>query len=289
MKSGLAKALHPLAGMPLIRHVLNAVAELDPEKVVLVLGHQADRVGAAVADYDAEVVMQAKQLGTGHAVQQAREALAGASGPVLVLCADTPLLTAGTLGSVVELHRKSRAAVTLITARLEDPFGYGRVVRGKTGVMRVVEEKDASAAQKKIREVNAGIYCFDPKFLLASLSQLGKNNAQGEYYLPDTIGLARKKKLTVAAFPCGDPDEVMGVNSRFDLSRAEKAMKQRINRRWMDEGVTMIDPDATFVGPGVLLGRDVVLYPNVRLDGNTRIGDGCVIYPGSRVVDSALA
>jgi bifunctional UDP-N-acetylglucosamine pyrophosphorylase/glucosamine-1-phosphate N-acetyltransferase len=289
MKSAFAKALHPLAGMPLVRHVLNAVSDLDPEKVVLVLGHQADKVRNAVVDYGAEIVLQAEQLGTGHAVQQAKESLAGATGPVLVLCADTPLLTSGTLRSTIELHRKSRAAVTLITARVEDPFGYGRVVRGKTGVMGVVEEKDATAAQRKIKEVNAGIYCFDPAFLLPALERLGKNNAQGEYYLPDTIGLARKQKRTVAALMCGDSDEVLGVNSRLDLSRAEAIMRERINRQWMLDGVTMIDPVTTFVGSGVSMGRDVVLYPNVRLEGKTKIGDSCVVYSGSRIVDSAIA
>ncbi len=289
MKSSLAKALHPLAGMPLIRHVLNAVSGLDPEKVVLVLGHQADKVRNAVIDYGAEIVLQTEQLGTGHAVRQAKESLAGATGPVLVLCADTPLLTSGTLRSAIELHRKSRAAVTLITAMVEDPFGYGRVVRGKTGVMGVVEEKDATAAQKKIKEVNAGIYCFDPAFLLSALERLGKNNAQGEYYLPDTIELARKKKRTVAALTCGDPDEVIGVNSRKDLSRAEAVMRERINRQWMLDGVTMIDPDTTFVGSEVSMGRDVVLYPNVRLEGKTKIGGSCIVYSGSRIVDSAIA
>ncbi len=155
--------------------------------------------------------------------------------------------------------------------------------------MRVVEEKDATAAQRKIREVNAGIYCFEAKFLLSSLALLGKNNAQGEYYLPDTIALARKKKRSVAALLCSDPDEVMGVNSRYDLSRAEAVMRQRTNRRWMLEGVTMLDPGTIFVGSEASLGRDVVLYPNVRIEGRTKIGDACVIYPGTRIVDSVLA
>ncbi len=289
MKSGTAKALHEVAGSPLVRHVLNAASELDPERIVLVLGHQADRVRSAATGYRAEIVLQEEQLGTGHAVLQAREAIGAASGPVMILCADTPLLTAATLRSAVELHQKSRAAVTLITARVANPFGYGRVVRGKGGVRRIVEEKDATASQKRINEVNAGIYCFDPKFLLSSLSLLGKDNAQGEYYLPDTIEMARKKKRGVAALVCGDVDEIMGVNSRYDLSRAEGILRQRINRRWMTEGVTMLDPATTFVGTEVLLGRDVVLYPNVRVEGRTKIGDACVVYPGSRIVDSVIA
>jgi bifunctional UDP-N-acetylglucosamine pyrophosphorylase/glucosamine-1-phosphate N-acetyltransferase len=289
MKSGLAKALHPVAGMPLVRHVLKAAADLDPEKTILVLGHQADKVRNAAGNQGVEIVLQAEQLGTGHAVMQAREAFSEARGPVVILCADTPLLTGGTLRAALELHQKSRAAVTLITAELADPFGYGRVVRSRGGVMRVVEEKDATAAQKKIKEVNAGIYCFDRQFLLASLDLLGKDNAQGEYYLPDTIELAKKKKRAVAALVCGDPDEVMGVNSRYDLSRAEEVMGRRINRRWMAEGVTMFDPESTFVGIEASLGRDVVIYPNVRIEGKTKIGDACIIYPGSRIIDSTIS
>jgi bifunctional UDP-N-acetylglucosamine pyrophosphorylase / glucosamine-1-phosphate N-acetyltransferase len=289
MKSGLAKALHTVAELPLVTHVLNAASGLDPEKIILVLGHQAEKVKSVVGDVRVEIVLQAEQLGTGHAVQQASGAISEQAGAVMILCADTPLLTSATLKSVFELHEKTRAAITLVTAQVEQPFGYGRVVRGKAGVLRVVEEKDASAVQKRLKEVNAGIYCFETKFLLSSLALLGKDNAQGEYYLPDAIALARKKKRTVSALPCGDSDEVMGVNTRYDLSRAEVVMRRRINRRWMTEGVTMIDPDSTFVGPAVMMGRDVTLYPNVRIEGTTKIGDGCVIYPGSRIRNTVIA
>jgi bifunctional UDP-N-acetylglucosamine pyrophosphorylase/glucosamine-1-phosphate N-acetyltransferase len=289
MKSAIAKALHPLAGVPLIQHVLKAASGVDPEKIVLVLGHQADKVRSVVEPYRPEIVLQAEQLGTGHAVQQAAGAITAASGPVLILCADTPLLTSGTLKDVLDLHGKSRAAVTLITAMLDNPFGYGRVVRGASGVLRVVEEKDATDRQKKIREVNAGIYCFDKKFLLSSVDRLGKNNAQGEYYLPDAVEQATRKKLRVSALLCGDADEVMGVNSRRDLSRAEAIMRRRINEKWMTEGVTMLDPDTTFVGIEVSLGRDTGLSPPVRIEGRTSIGEACTVYPGSRIVDSVIA
>lgn len=288
MKSGLVKVLHPLAGQPLLRHVLRAVADVDPEKVVLVLGHQADKVKSAVEDFRVETVHQAEQLGTGHAVQQAAGAIAAASGPVLVLCADTPLLTAGTLQTIIALHSKSRATITVLTTQMQDPFGYGRVVRNRSEVQRIVEEKDATPAQKKITEVNSGIYCFDQKFLLSALTALKKNNAQGEYYLTDTIALAKKQKKKVIALLCSDPAEVMGVNSRYDLSRAEAVMRDRINRKWMLEGVTMFDPNTTFIGNAVTLGRDVVLYPGVRIEGRTSIGDGCTIHSGSRIIDSEL-
>lgn len=288
MRSGLAKALHPLAGRPLIQHVLEAVSGLVVQRTVAVLGHQADRVRKMVEGYGATIVLQAEQLGTGHAVMQAQEAIAAAKGPVLVLCADTPLLTTDTLRSLIELHAASKAAVTVMTAKVGDPFGYGRIVRNKSGIARIVEEKDAAAAQKKITEVNSGIYCFEPRFLLESLKAIGNKNAQGEYYLPDMITLARKKRLPVEALVCGDPDEVMGINTRVDLSRAERIMSSRINRTWMLAGVTLFDPDATFIGSEVTLGRDCILYPNVRVEGKTTIGQGCTLFPGSRVMNSTI-
>jgi bifunctional UDP-N-acetylglucosamine pyrophosphorylase/glucosamine-1-phosphate N-acetyltransferase len=174
----------------------------------------------------------------------------------------------------------------VMTAMLDDPTGYGRVVRGRAGVLCVVEEKDATAAQKKIGEVNTGIYCFEKKFLLSALGGIKNKNAQGEYYLPDTIALARKGKHKVAAVLCKDPDEAMGINSRIDLSRAERILQARRNVRWMKEGVTLIDPETVYISDEAVIGRDTVLYPNVRLEGKTTLGEGCTVYPGSRVVDS---
>jgi len=288
MRSALPKALHLLAGKELIRHVLDAVKPLGPGKTAVVLGHQADRVREAMDGYAVEIVHQAEQLGTGHAVRQAADIITAAEGPVVVLCADTPLLTPGRLISLIEAHSRAKAAVTVMTAMAEDPAGYGRVVRGRSGVMRIVEEKDASAAQKKIREVNAGIYCFEKKFLLSALGGIKNRNAQGEYYLPDTIALARKKKLKVAAVLCPDPDETMGINSRYDLSQAEMVLQARTNLRWMLEGVTLPDPATVFIGADVVIGRDSIVYPSVRLEGKTTLGEGCTVYPGSRIVDSTL-
>jgi bifunctional UDP-N-acetylglucosamine pyrophosphorylase / glucosamine-1-phosphate N-acetyltransferase len=288
MRSALPKALHLLAGKALIRHVLDAVRLLGPGKTAVVLGHQADRVREAIDGYDVEIVLQAEQLGTGHAVRQAADIIAAAEGPVVVLCADTPLLTAGTLISLVEAHSRAKAAVTVMTAMAEDPAGYGRVVRGRSGVMRIVEEKDATAAQKRIGEVNTGIYCFEKKFLLSALGGIKNRNAQGEYYLPDTIALARRKKLKVAAVLCPDPDEAMGINTRFDLSQTEMVLQARTNLRWMLEGVTLPDPATVFIGTDVLIGRDTTVYPNVRIEGTTTLGEGCTVYPGSRIVDSTV-
>ncbi len=289
MRSGLAKALHPLAGRPLFSHVTTTAERLHPERVVLVVGHQADRVQAAAAGSGAEIVLQREQLGTGHAVLQARDAIAAAHGPVVVLCADTPLLTAATLEQLLALHLKTRSAVTLVTTRVEQPHGYGRVIRSGGSVKRIVEEKDATSAQKKITEVNAGMYCFDPAFLLDALDSLGRNNAQGEYYLTDTVAGAVGKKRKVSGFLCSDAREVMGVNTRKDLSVAEAVLRERIATRWMLDGVTMLDPRSTFIGDDVVIGRDTVLYGNLRLEGRTRIGERCTLYPGSRLVNAELA
>lgn len=288
MKSGLAKAVHPILGRPMVLHVLAAASVLEPEKTVLVVGHQAERVAEAAAGYTVEIVHQSEQLGTGHAVKQAIPALSDVTGPVVVLCADTPLITSETLCRLMSLHEKSRAAVTLLTAEIDDPFGYGRILRDKRGVKAVIEEKDATAAQKRIKEVNTGIYCFDKDFLVSSLGQLGRDNAQGEFYLPDTIFLARKKRLKVEAVISYDPEEVMGVNTRIDLSRAEDVMRSRINEKWMLSGVTIYRPENVFIGPDVVLEPDVTIYENVRLEGKTRISASATVYPGSRIIDSAV-
>ncbi len=288
MRSGLTKALHPLAGRPLVRQVLNTVRAIDPGRIVVVLGHQADRVREACEGFGAEFVLQREQLGTGHAVRQASDAIADADGPVVVLCADTPLLTPETLQDLLAAHIKARAAVTLLTATVAEPYGYGRVLRGRSGVTAVVEEKDATRTQKKVKEVNSGIYCFEKKFLLSVLGMIGKENAQGEYYLPDTISIARKKRLKVAAMLCGNAAEIMGVNTREDLSRAEQIIRERTNRKWMLAGVTMLDPGSVFVEGDVLLGRDVILYPNVILEGATTIGEGTTVYTGCRITDSVI-
>jgi len=286
MRSSLPKALHSLAGKPLVQHVLDAVYAMGPVRPVLVVGHKEDMVRKAVERYTMDIVYQERQLGTGHAVRQAADAIAQAEGPVMVLCADTPLLRPATLASLAEAHVRAKAAVTVMTAKVDDPEGYGRIIRGRSGILRIVEEKDATKSQKKVREINTGIYCFEKKFLLAALGGIKNKNAQGEYYLPDTIALARKEKRKVAAVLCQDPDEAMGINSRFDLSQAEGIMRIRKNVRWMRDGVTLIDPATVFISDEAAIGRDTVLYPNVRLEGKTTLGEGCTVYPGSRMVDS---
>lgn len=288
MRSMLAKALHPVAGRPMLCHVLDAAFDIEPEKVVLVVGHQAEDVIKAAGEYGVDVVYQAEQLGTGHAVIQAMDAISTASGPILVLCSDIPLITSGTLNGLLSLHERSRAAVTLLTAVLDEPYGYGRILRDRSGVKGVVEEKDATAGQKKIKEVNTGIYCFDKDFLFSAISMIGRNNAQAEYYLPDMIAIARKKRRRVTALITDDPSEVIGVNTRCDLSRAEEVMQKRINQKWMLSGVSMHAPHSIFIGRDVVLEQDVEIYGCVRLEGKTRIGSGSVIYAGCRILDSTI-
>jgi bifunctional UDP-N-acetylglucosamine pyrophosphorylase/glucosamine-1-phosphate N-acetyltransferase len=269
-----------------VQLVLDTVNAMGPVRPVLVVGHKADMVRKAVERYTMDIVYQERQLGTGHAVQQAADAIAQAEGPVMVLCADTPLLRPATLASLAAAHVRAKAAVTVMTAKVDDPEGYGRIIRGRSGILRIVEEKDATKSQKKVREINTGIYCFEKKFLLTALGGIKNKNAQGEYYLPDTIALARKEKRKVAAVLCQDPDEAMGINSRFDLSQAEGIMRIRKNVRWMMDGVTLIDPATVFISDEAVIGRDTILYPNVRLEGKTTLGEGCTVYPGSRMVDS---
>lgn len=288
MRSAITKALHPLAGAPLVRHTLATARSVDPERIVVVLGHQADRVREACEGFGTEFVLQREQLGTGHAVRQASDAIADADGPVLILCADTPLLSHETLRDLVASHVKTRAVVTLLSAKMTDPYGYGRVVRSRSGVKAVVEEKDATREQKRIREVNSGVYCFEKQFLLSALEKIGKNNAQGEYYLPDTIALARRKRLKISVVTCENTMEIMGINTRADLSHAELVIRERTNRKWMLAGVTMLYPASISIGGDVLLGCDVTIYPNVILEGTTTIGEGTTICQGSRIANSII-
>ncbi len=289
MKSEYPKVLHELAGKPLILHVLDVVKRIDPRQIVVVLGYQAERVRAVMHDYECTTVIQEKQLGTGHAVRQAESAISASEGPVIVLCADTPLITPNTLLQLLKIHQNKRTAVTVLTATVEHPFGYGRIVRNKTGVARIVEEKDATSTQRNIHEINTGIYCFEKAFLLSALAKITNTNAQGEYYLTDAISLARKKKLIVSAVACPNQEEVLGINSRVDLGIAEKIFRKRINQKWLMQGVTMHNPETVFIGESVFLGKDTVLSDGVRLEGNTRIGDRCTILSGTRILNSTIS
>jgi bifunctional UDP-N-acetylglucosamine pyrophosphorylase / glucosamine-1-phosphate N-acetyltransferase len=288
MHSELPKVLHPVCGQPLLLYVLDALAAAGIARPIVVIGHGADAVREA-AGSRAEFVEQQEQLGTGHAVRQALPRLDGPAAPVLVLYGDTPLLEAATITRLVELHRSSRASATMLTAELTDPSGYGRVIRRPDRVVtRIVEEADATPEEARVLEINAGTYVFDPGVLFAGLEALRPANAQGEFYLTDTIAWLLSKGHHVEAL-LADAEQTMGINSRRELAAVEAVMRRRILDRLMDAGVTVVDPAATYVHATVRVGRDTVIHPQSYLEGRTVVGAGCTIGPQAHVVDSVLA
>lgn len=279
MKSDLVKVMHPLAGCPMVDYPVAAARAAGAGRLVLVVGHQSEKVrdyfaGAA----DVAFAVQEEQLGTGHAVGCAAGALAGFSGRVLILCGDVPLIRENTLVELLARHDERQAVVTVLTAHLDEPTGYGRVVKREGGrILRIVEEKDASQEERSIREINSGIYCVNGDFLFDAVAALSNDNAQGEYYLTDIIRMAAERGLHCYSLPVDDPAEVMGVNDRVQLAAAGKILQSRINEALMLEGVTIVDPAATYIEPGVRVGRDTIIHPGAQIGGGTEIGSGCTI------------
>jgi len=290
MKSSRPKVLHALAGRSIIEHVLRTADGLRADRSVVVIGHGADEVRTELGSRSTlKFVIQSPQLGTGHALLQAEPELEGQTGTVLLLYGDVPLLQVKTLMRLVEHHRKTKATATVLTMEMADPFGYGRIVRDKKGqIARIVEERDASAEQRKIREVNSGIYALDLKPLFGSLHQLATDNAQGEYYLTDLISMYRQRKLKVETLLMESPDELRGVNSRLDLAELGAALRMRKNREIMLAGVTLEDAATTYVDSDVTIGADTILGPGVVLQGTTTIGEGCQIQAGCRLTNATI-
>lgn len=283
MKSKLYKVLHPVCGKPMVQHVVDQISTLNIEQMVTIIGHGAEKVKAQLGN-QSEYVLQAEQLGTGHAVLQAKELLNDKQGTTLVVCGDTPLIRAETIEALFEHHEKTAAKVTVLTAQAEDPTGYGRIVRNETGLVeKIVEHKDASDEERLITEINTGTYCFDNEALFEALNQVTNDNVQGEYYLPDVIEILKRKNEAVTAFKTRDFGETLGVNDRVALSEAEQIMKQRINRQHMQNGVTIIDPATTYIETGVEIGSDTVLLPGTMITGQTTIGSDCQIGPNSEI------
>jgi bifunctional UDP-N-acetylglucosamine pyrophosphorylase/glucosamine-1-phosphate N-acetyltransferase len=287
MKSRLPKVLHPLAGRPMIHWVLEAARKAGAASPVVVLGHQAAEVLQALPQ-GVPTVLQAERLGTGHAVQMARKRLGSLTGDVLVLCGDAPLIRPQTLRRLVQQHRRTRAAATVLTAQVPQPFGYGRVVRSAGGrrVEKIVEERDASETERRITEINSGAYCFSLAWLWKSLAKVGRNNRKGEYYLTDVVGLLNAGGQTVGAFCAGEAEEVLGVNCRAELAQAAGIVQRRVQQALLDQGVTIVDPARTWVEPGVRVGADTVIWPETYLLGATAVGPRCVLGPGA-FLDSA--
>ncbi|MCP4141896.1 MAG: bifunctional UDP-N-acetylglucosamine diphosphorylase/glucosamine-1-phosphate N-acetyltransferase GlmU [Chloroflexi bacterium] len=287
MKSDLPKVLHPVCRKPMVWHALQAAQTATTEKPVMVVGHGAEQVRDLVGDA-ANFVVQEERLGTGHAVQQAESTLKGDSAFVLVSSADMPLLTGDTLSKLVETQKANTGPMTMLTIIAEDPRGFGRIVRANDGsVKAIVEEADATEAEKAIKELNVGAYCFDADWLWDALAQIPLS-AKGEYYLTDTVALAVEAGLRVEAITLEDAVEAIGVNTRIHLSEAEAGMRSRVNRSHMLKGITLIDPASTYIGMDVEIGQDTVIQPNTFLRGETKIGSGCEIGPNTIITDCQI-
>jgi len=286
MKSDLAKVLHPVFFTPMVCHVLEAVKHLNPAKTVVITGHQAEQVEAALASFPVHFARQHQQLGTGHAVLMAEKVLSPHAGTALILCGDTPLVRPATLTAMLDSHHRQQSVLSVMTTIVEDPCNYGRIVTNtQGGIERIVEEKDASSDERRIREVNAGIYCVDLSFLFTALRQVGTDNKQGEVYLTDIVAIARHSNHAVGRFVCADPLEITGVNSRVELARANGIMQQRRNTELMLAGVTMIHPESIFVENSVSIGRDTEIHSHCLLEGTTVIGQGCRLAPFCHLTD----
>jgi bifunctional UDP-N-acetylglucosamine pyrophosphorylase/glucosamine-1-phosphate N-acetyltransferase len=287
MKSSVPKVLHEVAGRSLLGHVIEAAAHLEPEHVVVVIGHGREQVAAHLAEVAPWVltVVQSEQRGTGHAVRIAMQDLAarGAqlSGPVVVVTGDTPLLTGGTLAELMAAHV---GACTVLTARVGDPTGYGRIVRDGEVVTAIVEDRDATDEQREVDEINSGVYAFDAQALDSAIDRLGSDNAQGEEYLTDVVSIFTADGLRVSAFLAPDPDDIRGVNDRVQLAEAAAIMRDRINRRWMLEGVSIADPASVWIDVDVELQADVTLLPQTVLRGPTAIATGARVGPGTTLI-----
>ncbi len=288
MKSSLPKVLHRVGGKSMLQHVLDAASKAGAKRNIVVVGFGGEQVKEAIGD-QAEFVVQAEQLGTGHAVQQTASLLQGETGTVMVLCGDTPLLTGELLKKLYDAHKEAGAKATVLTAIMPDATGYGRIIRTATGtVEKIVEHKDATEAERKVQEVNSGIYCFEAQDLFQALSEVTCDNAQGEYYLPDVLEILRNKGEKIWAVAADDYESTLGINSRVQLSGAEKILRRRKNIELMDSGVTIMDPDSTFIDADVTVGRDTVIYPFTWLEGTTTVGEACEIGPNTRFTDTKI-
>lgn len=289
MKSARPKVLHHVAGRPMIDHVLSAAQSLRPRTITVVVGHMKELLRQGLERYPGlSYVTQEPQLGTGHALLQTAGVLERENGVVLLLSGDVPLLKGHSLATLVQKHVESKVAATVLTAMVDQPYGYGRIVRIKGRISRIVEERDASPAQRKIREINSGVYAFSLGPLFESLRGLATGNAQGEYYLTDLVATYRRRRLGVETVTLDDPNEIRGINSRSELAEASRIVRQKKNEELMAAGVTIEDPATTYVDDDVVVGADTVIHPGVHLEGKTQIGQACEIHSGVRIVNSTL-
>lgn len=288
MKSNKHKVLHELNGFSMVEHVIRALKSTNVDRIVSIVGYQAENVKNVLGEVS-EYAYQEEQLGTGHAVQQAEDLIGSEEGHTLVISGDTPLLTAHTLDAVFDLHEKTQAKATVLTAFAQDPTGYGRVIRQEDdSVSHIVEQKDANQQEQAVQEINTGTYIFENKALFEALKSVDNDNAQGEYYLPDVIKILKKEDQVISAFMMDDMTEAIGINDRVALSEATRILSHRINEMHMRNGVTFVNPQSTYIEADVTIGSDTVIEGNVSLKGQTKIGRNCVITAGSEIVDSEI-
>ncbi len=280
MKSALPKVLHCLLGRPILVYVLDLLDELEAVQKVVIVGHGAERVQEVVGSQGLDFVLQKEQLGTGHAVQQTRELLQGAKADILIICGDTPLFTRDTLEKFVLEHRTKGSRLSILSSIFKNPFGYGRIIKRPgcdDAIEKIVEERDATPDERRVKEINTGTYLVDSDLLFPLLSRLDADNDQGEYYLTDIVAHAVSQGEKVFAFPFASEEEALGINSRLHLSRAESILLDRLRSHWMAEGVTFELAHATYLEPTVQLGNDVVIGPHVVMEGRVIIGSGARI------------
>ena len=283
MKSKLYKVLHTVCGKTMVQHVLDQVSSLDVQKVVTIVGHGAEQVQAELGSRS-QFALQSEQLGTAHAVMQAEEILKDKPGTTFVICGDTPLIKVETMEALIKQHEEQGAKASILTAYLEDPTGYGRIIRNEKGLVeKIVEHKDATEEERKVTEINTGTYCFDNQALFATLKKVSNDNVQGEYYLPDVIEILKSEGETITAYQTNDFEETLGVNDRIALSQAEKTMRKRINTEHMRNGVTIIDPEQTYIESDVTIGQDTIIYPGTIIKAGTVIGQECIIGPHTEI------
>ena len=289
MKSKLYKVLHQVCGKSMVEYVVEAAQAIKPDKIVTIVGNGAEEVKKVLAD-KSEFVLQKKQLGTGDAVLTVADELAAEKGATLVITGDTPLFTSQTFQKLFNYHQSKGNAATVLTAQAPNPYGYGRIIRDdQDNVLRIVEQKDGTADELKINEINTGVFCFDNQLLFSALKKVDNQNAQGEYYLTDVLEILRNKGQRIGAYKMPDFSESLGVNDRSALAQATKIMQKRINKKHMANGVTFIDPDTAYIDADVKIGCDTLIEGNVVIKGNTEIGDDCVVTSGSRIIDSKIA
>lgn len=281
MKSKIPKPLHAISGTPMLSHIIDTVRASGVAKTTLVLGHGIEKIKKAYPGFN--IAHQKKLLGSAHAVSTARRFFKNLKGDVLVACADTPLIKCDTIKKLMAAHKKGFFGCTVLTARLDRPFGYGRVVRSKDGITKIVEEKDATPGEKNIREINVGAYVFKKKHLFSHIERIAMNPKKKEYYLTDIVNIFKKNGIKVGSFTTPDPEEGIGINSRSELASVHRILNERVINNFMEKGVTITDPSTTKIYPGTRIGKDAVIFPNTIIENDTEIGENCKIGPFARI------